>query len=132
MNQNVVAVLAEVSEQVKNSNSAVRKRVVDALVEKEVSSRAKLLDESLAKALEIDRALKKLKPAVLYSADGQELPGTFTKKELDEKRKTEEKLHKLESAIAAALEGDKDQWNKLKEALQKAGQSGGGSEQAAE
>ena len=130
MNQNVVAVLADVSEQVKNSNSAVRKRVVDALVEKEVSARAKLLDESLAKALELDRALKKLQPAKLYNADGQEVAGTFTKKEIDEKRKAEEKLHKLEGAIAAALDGDKDQWNKLKEALQKAGQSGGGSEAA--
>jgi len=126
MNQNVAAVLADVAGKIDGSNASVRQRVVDALVEKEVAVRAKLLDESLAKALELDRALKKLKPTMLYDADGKELPGTFTKKELDEKRKAEEKLNKLENAIAAALDGSKDQWNKLREALQKAGSAGGG------
>lgn len=121
MSQNALAVLAEVAEQIKGSNTLVRKRVVDALVEKEVASRAELLDKSLAKLVELDRGLKKLKPDVETVDVGGAVTAVFSKKAYEERKKSVERKEALEKAIEAALEGSNEQWGKLREALQKAG-----------
>jgi len=124
MSQNVYAILAEVAEKVNGSNSSVRQRVVDAYVEKEVSARADLLDKSLTKLVELDKSLKKCRPDIeTYTADGVKTEA-WSKKALDEKRKATERHAALEKAIAAVLDGGKDEWNKLREALQKAEKGG--------
>ncbi len=125
MNQHVGAVLAEVAEKVKGSNTQVRERVVSALVEKEVASRAKLLDDSLAKLVELERGLKKMKPDIeTVSAEGA-VQTAWSKKAFDEHKKAKERFEALEKAVEAALDGDKEQWAKLREQLQKAGNAGG-------
>jgi hypothetical protein len=126
MSQNVLAVLAEVAEKVNGSNTAVKQRVVDAYVEKEVASRADLLDKSLSKLVEMDKALKKVKPDI-ETVDGEgKLSSSWSKKAWDERKKSEDKKAALEKAVEAALTGAKDEWNKLKDALQKAGSASDG------
>lgn len=126
MNQNVGAVLAEVAEKVNGSNTLVKQRVVDALAEKEIASRADLLDKCLAKLVEFDKSLKKLGPdQVAIAADGTKSE-SYSKARWEEAKKTKEKMGALEKATEAALSGQKEQWVKLREALQKAGNAGGG------
>ena len=129
MSQSAVAVLADVAEKVKGSNTLVRERVVNALVEKEVASRAELLSQSIAKLVELDKALKKMKPDI-ETVDGEgKASATWSKKAWDEKKKATERKDNFERALCNVLddtEGSNEKWAKLREALQKAGNAGGG------
>lgn len=112
-------VLSTVAERLGNSGPAVRERVIDTLVEREVASRAEALDKALAKRNEYTRELRKLeKPDVeQFDADGKVTSSSFSKARVDELKKAREGLTKLEGAIDKALTNN--DFAKLREIVSK-------------
>lgn len=99
---------AQVAERIKNSAPEVETRLVDMLVDKEVSRRVELIGQGLAKLDQMTRERFKLaKPTnVTYNADRTVASETYTKDALDALQKHDEKFAKLEKAVEAALAGD--------------------------
>jgi hypothetical protein len=122
MSQNAIVVLAEVADRIKNGKDDVRARLVNVLVERELTSRVDLLDKALAKHGELTKAMKKIKPDVeTFDATGAKLE-QFSKAKFEEKKKAEDQVTKLEAALELAFNGD---FGKLKELVGKGGNSGG-------
>lgn len=98
-------VLVEVAESLKQSSPVVKDRLVSVLVERELVKRVDLLDKGLVKLRELKRDLDKIRPVDKFTADGQKVPGDFTKQEFETLKKAREKFTKLESALQKAFEG---------------------------
>ncbi len=109
-----VGLLAEVAEAVKTSTPAVRARLVESMVEKEIKARAELLGKALdARSAANSEHQKINKPDVVtYNEHGVEVAGNYTKDHLKKIKESKDKLVKIEKAIELALGGD---WTKLKE-----------------
>lgn len=105
--------LSEVAETIKNSSSAIRSRLKDTLVEREVSSRVDLLDRGLLKLREARAEIKKMKPDQVSFDGGGQKTETWSKDAHEKKVKAEEQVEKLEKAIELALSGDS--FDKLKD-----------------
>lgn len=108
MTQNSIAteLLSEVTETIKNSSTAIRSRLKDALVEREVVSRVDVLDKALVKIREAKKELLKMKPdQVSFDGGGQKVE-TWSKAAHETKVKADETLAKLEAAFAAAMLGE--------------------------
>lgn len=99
------SVLAEVADALKASPDAVKSRVRDLLVEREVSKRVDLLDKGLAKLREFKNEVSKVRPPVSYTADGFKVEGNFSKADFETLKKAKEKLAKLEGALEKAFAG---------------------------
>jgi hypothetical protein len=115
MLQNSVAteLLSEVADTIKNSTTAVRSRLKDALVEREVASRVDILDKALLKIREVRKEVQKMKPdQVSFDAGGQKIE-TWSKAAHEAKVKADESLGKLEGAFTAAMLGEN--FDKLRE-----------------
>jgi nitrate reductase NapAB chaperone NapD len=111
--------LGTVAEKIGASGPAIRERVIDTLVEREVAARTDVLDKALAKRSEIGRELQKLqKPDVeAYDVEGKLVSATFSKARTEELKKKREEQERLEKAIDKALV-DND-FAKLKEIVAK-------------
>lgn len=107
--------LALVAEKVKESGPVVYQRMVETLVEKEISDRVNLLDKALQKRFQLQVDLRKAnKPDVeTFNADGSTATQSFTKGKLEEIKKAKEALEKHEQALEKALASN--DWNRLKE-----------------
>lgn len=117
MSEVVNNVLTEVSGRIKDSNQEVRTRVVNSLVEREVSKRADTLDKALAKYKELTNNSKRSKPdQVAFDAAGAKVE-TYSKAKFEEKQKNDQRLKKLSDAIDAAL--NNGEFGKLTEVLNK-------------
>lgn len=117
MLQNSLAteLLSEVAETIKNSATAVRSRLKDTLVEREIASRVDILDKALIKIREAKKEFQKMKPdQVSFDAGGQKIE-TWSKLAHDNKTKAEGDLAKLEDAFAKAMIGE--QFDKLREMI---------------
>ncbi len=99
------SVLAEVADALKASPDAVKSRVRDLLVEREVSKRVELLDKGLAKLREFKNEVNKVRPPVSYTADGTKVEGNFSKADFETLKKAKEKLAKLEGDLEKAFAG---------------------------
>lgn len=99
-------VLVEVADALKASPNTVRERLVATLTERELVKRVDMLDKGLAKVKELKRDVDKVRPADLFDADGNKVPGHFTKQQHEELKKAKEKLAKLEGALEKALAGE--------------------------
>lgn len=101
-------VLSEISETIKNDgNATVMARVKEAFVERELQKRTDALVKAFDKLTEARSDLKKIKPDVVaYDEDGKEVSASYSKAKIDERKKAQEKVGKIESAINAALAGD--------------------------
>jgi hypothetical protein len=97
--------LAEVADKIKGSGDAVRQRLVDAMVEKELAQRVELLDKAFQKRFELLTGLRKIDRAdqETYNADGSVATQSYTKARLDEIKKAKEALEKHENALEKAL-----------------------------
>jgi N-glycosylase/DNA lyase len=97
--------LAEVADKIKGSGDAVRQRLVDAMVEKELAQRVELLDKAFQKRFELLTGLRKIDRAdqETYHADGSVATQSYTKARLDEIKKAKEALEKHENALEKAL-----------------------------
>lgn len=120
--ENTTAVLELVKSKIAESSTIVRQRLTGLLVDREVDRRVELLDKAIAKLGELRKAEAKCKPDNITMTESGDKHATFTKAKYEEREKLRGKMTKLEGAIDAALVGDKpDAFQKLKEALDKAG-----------
>lgn len=93
-------VTAAVKELVAKSYGDVFNRVIEQLAEAEIAERVKVLREAVAKHAELKAALAKMKPDQRwFRADGSLVDEAFSKAKLDEKKKLEDQLARLEKAI---------------------------------
>jgi hypothetical protein len=107
----------EVAEIVAKSNDDVRKRVVNSLVEEKLKKHESLILDGLGKLKTMRTELEqsKRKGVVSFGLDGKPLGSpSFTKAQIDEMKKSQEKLTKLEKALENAI--DKGDYSKLAEA----------------
>lgn len=88
----------------KQEKGEIRTRVVDALVEEEVTVRADLLTKVLAKRKAQQKELDKIKPDhCTFHGDGTAADLLWSKAKLKEKQEAEKKLNKIDKAINAAI-----------------------------
>jgi len=101
-------VLSDISETIKNGgNEKVMARVKEAFVERELQKRTDAMVKAFDKLTEARSDLKKIKPDVIaYDENGQEVSAQYSKAKVDERKKAQEKVAKIESAINLALTGD--------------------------
>ena len=103
----VVSINSKVAERIKACAPEVEVRLVDTLVEKEVSRRVELIGQGLAKLDQMTREGYKLnKGNCTYNKDGSVASETFTKEQLETIKKHGEKKDKLQRAVEKALRGD--------------------------
>ena len=96
----------------KQGSQKVVDTVVDVLVQKEVTRRADALTAALKLHDDARKELLKFKADVVnYNEDGSVASSTWSKAKLDEKKKTTEKMEKIERSIVKATE--KDDWSDL-------------------
>ena len=100
------SVLVEVADALKASATTVRSRLVASLTEREVAKRVDMLDKALVKLREFKKDVDKVRPTDLFDADGNKVPGHFTKQQHEELKKAKEKLARLESAVEKAFAGE--------------------------
>jgi uncharacterized membrane-anchored protein YjiN (DUF445 family) len=98
----------QVAERIKTCAPDVEQRLVDHLVEKEVSRRVEVIGQALAKLDTMDRDRRKLaKPTTQsFNLDGSIASESYTKEALEALKKHDEKRSKLQRATDKALNGD--------------------------
>ena len=97
--------LAEVADKIKGSGEAIRQRLVESMVEKEVASRVEILDKAFQKRFELIGALGKINRAdeVKKDADGKVIFESWSDQRREEVKKAKEALEKHENALEKAL-----------------------------
>jgi hypothetical protein len=100
--------LAEVADRVKESGPQVYARLRDAMVEREISSRADLMEKAFQRREQLQLDFRKVnKPDnETFNADGTTANASYSKPRLEEIKKAREVLEKLESAMEKALVGN--------------------------
>lgn len=107
-------ILTAVSSRLKDSAETTVNRVIDMLVEKEVTNRVELLGTALEKLKTKRKELDKLRPDIEeFSAEGEATAKRYSKARFEERKKAMEGLTKLENAIKNAMAGR--DWDKLAE-----------------
>lgn len=99
-----------VAEKIKALSEPVFDRVVDSLVEREASRRTDAIVKVMDKIDSAQRELRKIKPDVgpFYDEEGNLIEGSakWTKAKLEERKKAQEKINKMQNAVEKAIEGD--------------------------
>ncbi len=89
---------------VHQQSGAIRKKVIEALVEEEVSTRADLLTKALAKRKAQAKELDKIRPDhCTFHGDGTPAQQQWSKAKLGERAKAQKVLSKIDSAINTAV-----------------------------
>lgn len=106
LHQDVMAAITERS-------PSIRTAVVEHLVQEKLKERERAALTGLAKLKEARANYAKIKPAPAgYDDTGKPVAGLFTKEQIEERKKTDEQIKKLEQAIELAL-GEKADYSKL-------------------
>jgi len=93
-----------VKEALSKSKDTVVDGVVNSLIEVEIERRKGLVEKTLTILSSLEKELKKFKADNnILDASGNVVQEGWTRKTLDEKKATEEKLNKLEKALDNAL-----------------------------
>lgn len=96
-----------VAQQIAQAAPAILDKVVTQLAAVEIEKRATALAAAVNSAVATKRELYKVKPDIVaYDESGKETSANWSKAKLEEKKKLEEKLAKIDSAIEKALAGD--------------------------
>lgn len=114
----VTDLLTEVATKIGESTPAVKDRVRDMLVEREVAKRVETLEKAVAKRRDLTKAFNKVNRAdnVVEDAEGKVLMAGYTDARRKEIKKAREQLEKLEKAIEAAMtSADGGAWGKLRD-----------------
>ena len=100
--------IQESKNKVRSENENIVARVVDALVEQELGSRADIIRKGVDEYRRIEKELAGIRAkSPGFDAAGTELPHVFTSEQMSQKKKAEESLTKLDSALTKAIaEGD--------------------------
>jgi hypothetical protein len=95
----------KVAETIAAAGPAILSKVVEKLATVEIEKRADALLNAVNSAVSTQRELFKVKPDVVaYNEKGEEVTANYTKPKLEEKKKLEEKLAKIEAAVTKAVE----------------------------
>lgn len=113
-------VLEAVKTKVSASPEVVQNRIIDLLVEREVSARVDMIDQALAKLVAFKKDLEKIKPDTSTFTEAGVETRVFSKAKFEEKKKLEEKIAKLEGALDKALENS-GEYNKLVDVMKSIG-----------
>lgn len=94
----------KVAANIADAGPAILGKVIDKLASAEIEKRADALLNAVNAAIATKRELYKVKPdLVAYNADGKVASENWTKPKLEEKKKLEEKLAKIEAAVDKAV-----------------------------
>jgi len=111
-------VLEAVRVKLEGAPEEVKSKLVDLLVTREINYRVDLLDQALAKLKDLKKELMKVHPdQEHYTSDGVKSL-TYSKAKFEEKKKLEDKIEKLDTAIENAMSSP-NSFTKLAETLQK-------------
>lgn len=104
-----------ITEKIAEKSKGLRSRLVDTLADEEVNKRAEAMLKVFRKRDEASRELNKMKkPPVKYTADGKPQEQLFEKKEVEEIKKKQQELDKLDKALDLAL-GEKLDFSLVKQ-----------------
>jgi hypothetical protein len=99
----------EIASRIASVSEAVYERVVNAIVEKEVVSRADIIAKGIGQLSDLERELARTKAdSITYNDDGTVASSAWSKPKLDAKNKLVEKISKIKSALDDALSGKMD------------------------
>lgn len=91
---------AQVKDQVKTSTDQVVKQLVNSLVEIEVNNRVDLLRKAIEAGDTINKEIQKIKPdQTSYDSAGKVVSETYSKTKVEELKKANAKLEKVNKAI---------------------------------
>lgn len=111
-------IIEAVAQKLSEISPVVNERVIDALVEREVEKRSKMIMDGLEKLRSLQTDLKKIKPDVgqCFDEDGNETkPTQYSKAKYEERKKVLEQINKIQTALELAVEkGDVTKLNELK------------------
>jgi hypothetical protein len=100
-----ISIHNEVKSRLVSTNDVVREKYIEAEVANKYVERVALVKSAVAKAVELDKEIKKAKPdQVLYDAEGGVVQEFYSKAVADKLKETKEKSAKLEAAIKKAFE----------------------------
>lgn len=95
----------KVAEQISAAGPVILNKVVEKLATVEIEKRADALLNAVNSAVSTQRELYKVKPDIVaYDGEGKEVSANWSKVKLEEKKKLEEKLTKIEAAVTKAVE----------------------------
>ncbi len=109
-----------VAERVGALGAAVQEGVVTVLVDQEKEKRVKAILGAMNLISDTQKELKKIKPDQTFDKDNKLVGETFSKSNMESKKKLEEKIAKVEAALAQATSETPD-FKKLFEVMQNKG-----------
>lgn len=110
----MVNVKALVAEQLLDTAPKVKGRVLDILVAEEQERRVKAVLKTIKDLDEARRSVQKVKPdSSVFAVDGSVLQVGYTKAKLEELKKANELVAKLEAALEEALSDEKPNFEKV-------------------
>jgi hypothetical protein len=127
----MASVKETVAERIAQLGPAVQEGVVGVLVDQVKDKRVKAVLTALNLIEENGKNLKKIKPDQTFGPDHKVVSETFSKANMEQRKKLEESTAKIEKALAEAL-GDTPNYENLFKALQnKPAPAAGGSDNEA-
>jgi hypothetical protein len=103
-----VSLFLEVGKEIKNELLAQNGSVREAYIEKEVASklasRVSLVEKAFVELSNIKKDLAKIKPTQSFDLDGKVTAESYTKDQVDAKKKATERYNKIEKAITKAFD----------------------------
>ena len=110
----MATVKEQVAEELAKSTSVVRERVIAELTEQEQSRRVKAVLKVLGMLEEAKKAGYRIKPDIAgFDAAGTSAINAYTKPKLEELKKNQELVTKLEGALNDALDETKPNFDKV-------------------
>lgn len=109
----------KVAERVTELSPTILDQAVDVIAKKEIDCAVDIVTQGIAKLDELTRDLKKIdKPDVNnYDAEGTLIGESWTKGRLDQRKKLNDRIAKLEKVVSRAATGDKDAINQVPKLL---------------
>lgn len=108
-----------VATRLSQSLPSVVERVIELRAEAVLASRVNTLTQAVEAVSKIDADLRRVRPdTVQYDGEGKIAGEFFTKNQVEEKKKLNDKREKITRAMSAAMEkNDNDSWSKLNQCV---------------
>jgi hypothetical protein len=103
----------QIAERIATLGPAVQEGVVSTLVDQVKEKRVKAVLSALSLLEETQKELKKVKPEQTFDGDGKVLTEFYTKTNMEARKKLVEKVAKIETALATALQSEAPNFEKL-------------------
>lgn len=110
-----------VAEKIAGLGPVVHEAVATALADQVKEKRVKAVLTALNLKEETEKELKKIKPEQTFDGDGKVVSEFYTKANFETRKKTTEKLAKIEKALNEALDPEKPNYENLFKVVQNKG-----------